>query len=77
MQVLAGQRKLIEINEENKEPVNKNIDKQKRFVNKMKKVDSLSGSIEMNEKSHWWQGWYWEKYIMYIHMIIFTNNLSL
>lgn len=36
LKLLQGKRKIVEI-EENKEPVNKNIDKQKRFVPKKKK----------------------------------------
>ena len=49
LQILQGKRKIIEI-EENKEPVNKNIDKQKRFVTKKRKIESLSGRIECNER---------------------------
>jgi len=36
LKILQGKRKIIEI-DENKEPINKNVDKQKRFVAKKKK----------------------------------------
>jgi len=49
LQLLQGKRKIIEV-EENKEPVNKNIDKQKRFMAKKRKVELLSGRIECNER---------------------------
>lgn len=49
LQILQGKRKIIEI-EKNKEPVNKNIDKQKRFETKKRKVELLSGRIESNER---------------------------
>lgn len=52
LQVFKRKRKLIEMDEENKEPVNKNIDKQKRFGGKKKKVESLTGRIENNEKQY-------------------------
>lgn len=51
LQILKGKRKIIEIEEGNKEPANKNIDRQKRFVTKKKRVESLSGRIEINEKN--------------------------
>jgi len=50
LQILKGKRKIIETEEENKEPVNNNIDKQKRIVVKKKKVETLSGRIEINER---------------------------
>ncbi|KAL5245900.1 hypothetical protein ACI65C_013308 [Semiaphis heraclei] len=49
LQILQGKRKIVEI-EKNKEPVNKNIDKQKRFETKKRKVELLSGRIESNER---------------------------
>lgn len=50
LQILKEKRKIIEEDEENIERINKNIEKQKRFAVKKKKVGTLSGRIEKNEK---------------------------
>jgi len=49
LQLLQGKQKIMEI-VENKEPVNKNIDKQKRFVTRKRKIELLSSRIECNER---------------------------
>lgn len=50
LQILKEKRKIVEKDEENKELVNKNLEKQKRFTVKKKKVETFIGRIEINEK---------------------------
>lgn len=50
LQILKEKQKIIKKDEENKESVNKNIEKQKQFKVKKKKVETLRDRIEINEK---------------------------